>query len=128
MVCHSATFILLVLFSVKHTDHFGFIYCADGGSRTHNFNHHWHQITKSAKVLFYWRFRKTSIPNLFVTVVDFSPARTYCCFPDKYGSTQPSSTFLSLSCLIFVLPYLAVRSHITISLVFTCTPACIALT
>jgi len=29
-----------------------------------------------------WRFRKTSIPNLFVTVVDFSPARTYCCFPD----------------------------------------------
>ena len=68
-----------------------------------------------------WRFRKTSIPNLIVTVVDFSPARTYCRFPDKYGSTSfpigPTS--------IFVLPYLAVRSHITISLLFTCTPACI---
>jgi len=59
---------LLVLFSVKHTDHFGFIYCAGGRSRTYNFNHHWHQIT-------------------------------------KYGSIQPSSTFLSLSCLIFVLPF-----------------------
>ena len=42
--------LLLVLFSVKHTDHFGFIYCADGRSRTYNFNHHWHQITKRGSI------------------------------------------------------------------------------
>ena len=57
-----------IWFYVFTHDHFGFIYCAGGRSRTYNFNHHWHQITKR-------------------------------------GSIQPSSTFLSLSCLIFVLPH-----------------------
>ena len=68
MVCHSATFKVFRLdqnqsnlkvctsrpvsytwFNVFTHDHFGFIFCADGRSRTYNFNHHWHQITKYTK-------------------------------------------------------------------------------